>query len=222
MRANASLAANRTHSGLEKEIKREVAKMLAEAEAVDREEEKLYGDERGDELPVELRTQTTRLQRLRECKARLEREAEARAASQQKKIDERAAKEEATGKKLRGRKPKEPDPTPSGKAKANVAEPENRHHYVRDDRWREDRATWRTGDSAFVMFLLLAISLNLPRTASPLWTDQTPNDAPLYRRGLCYHSDHRHAAPEATLNPPRSFCRWCLTAAYQSDKVLCE
>jgi hypothetical protein len=51
---------------------------------------------------------------------------------------------------------------------------ENRHHYVRDNRWREDRATWRTGRSAFVMFLLLAISLNLLRTASPLWTDHTP------------------------------------------------
>lgn len=51
---------------------------------------------------------------------------------------------------------------------------ENRHHYVRDNHWREDRATWRTGDSAFVMFLLLAISLNLLRTASARWTDQTP------------------------------------------------
>lgn len=51
---------------------------------------------------------------------------------------------------------------------------ENRHHYVRDNRWREDRATWRTGSSAFVMFVLLAISLNLLRTASPDWTDQTP------------------------------------------------
>lgn len=51
---------------------------------------------------------------------------------------------------------------------------ENRHHYVRDNRWREDRATWRTGNSAFVMFVPLAISLNLLRTASPLWTDQTP------------------------------------------------
>ncbi len=55
-----------------------------------------------------------------------------------------------------------------------VLSPENRHHYVRDNRWREPRATWRTGDSAFVMFLLLAISLNLLRTAAPDWTDQTP------------------------------------------------
>ena len=124
--ANAALAANRTHEAIEKEIKREVTKMLTEAETVDREEDGRYGKKRGDELPEDLRTQKTRLERLRECKERLEREAKERAASQQKKMDERAAKEEATGKKLRGRKPKEPDPTPSEKAKANVTEPDSR------------------------------------------------------------------------------------------------
>ena len=51
---------------------------------------------------------------------------------------------------------------------------ENRHHYVRDNRWAEDRATWRSGDSAYVMFVLLAISLNLLRTSSPRWNDRTP------------------------------------------------
>lgn len=51
---------------------------------------------------------------------------------------------------------------------------ENRCHYVRDNRWTEDRATWRSGDSAFVMSLVLAISLNLLRTASPDWKDKTP------------------------------------------------
>jgi len=126
VKGNASLAANRTHEGLEKEIKKEVGKMLSEAAAKDAEENRLYGAKRGDELPDELRTQKTRLERLRECKERLEREAEERAAEQQRKIDERAAKEEATGEKLRGRKPKEPDATPDEKAKANVTDPESR------------------------------------------------------------------------------------------------
>ena len=40
MNANAALAANRTHEAIEKEIGREVAKMLAEAEATDAEENK--------------------------------------------------------------------------------------------------------------------------------------------------------------------------------------
>lgn len=124
--ANAALAANRTHEAIEKEIEREVTKMLSEAETVDREEDGRHGKKRGDELPEDMRVRKTRIERLRECKERLEREAQERAASQQKKIDERAAKEEATGRKLRGRKPCAPDPTPPSKAKANVTEPESR------------------------------------------------------------------------------------------------
>ena len=126
MAANASLAANRTHEGLTKEIGKEVERMLAEAEEKDAEEDGLFGKKRGDELPEDMRVRKTRIARLRECKARLEKEAQERAAEQQKKIDERAAREEATGRKLRGRKPKEPDPTPSSEAKANVTEPESR------------------------------------------------------------------------------------------------
>jgi hypothetical protein len=59
-------------------------------------------------------------------KERLEEDAQTRAAEQQKKIDERAAKEAATGVKLRGRKLKEPDPTPSKEARANPTDPESR------------------------------------------------------------------------------------------------
>jgi transposase len=124
--ANAALAANRTHEGLEKEIAREVAKMLAEAESTDAEEDRRHGPRRGDEMPEELRTRDGRIARLRECKERLEREAAERAAEQQRKIDERAAKEAETGEKLRGRKPKEPDPEPPPEAKANVTDPETR------------------------------------------------------------------------------------------------
>ena len=126
MEANAALAANKKHEGLEKEIEREVAKMLSEAESVDRAENEKYGKKRGDELPEDMRVQRTRIERLRECKERLEREAQDRAAEQQKKIDERAAKEEATGVKLRGRKLKEPDPTPSKETRPNVTDPESR------------------------------------------------------------------------------------------------
>ena len=50
---------------------------------------------------------------------------------------------------------------------------ETRHHYVRDNYWREDRTTWRTGRTAYVMFLLLATALNLLRCASHLWTGKT-------------------------------------------------
>jgi transposase len=126
MEANASLDANKKHEALEKEIEREVAYMLAEAESIDRDEDVKYGKKRGDELPEDMRRQHTRIERLRECKERLESDAQNRAAEQQKKIDARAAKEAATGVKALGRKLKEPDPTPSKKTRANATDPESR------------------------------------------------------------------------------------------------
>jgi hypothetical protein len=100
--------------------------MLAEAEAKDAEEDRLYGSARGDELPEGLRRREERLRRLRECRERLAREAAERSAGQERKIAERAAKEAENGRKLRGRKPKAPDPSPEGDAKANVTDPESR------------------------------------------------------------------------------------------------
>ena len=79
VKANAALEANRTYE----HIKREVSKMLTEAETTDAEEDKLYGkDKRGDELPDDLRDPESRLRRLQECKKRLEEEAGAEAEEQ--------------------------------------------------------------------------------------------------------------------------------------------
>jgi len=123
IKANASLAANRTLEHLE----REVEKMLAEADAKDAEEDNLYGkDKRGDELPEDLRDRDSRLRRLKACKERLEREKAEAMQAQQKKIDYRLAKEEATGKKARGRKPKSPEEVENKDAKANVTDPQSR------------------------------------------------------------------------------------------------
>jgi transposase len=121
--ANASLAANRTHEGIEKEVR----KILDEAAALDAAEDRQYGaDRRGDELPPELQDRESRLARLRECKEQLEREAAEAAAKQQEKIDARRSEEQAAGKKKRGRKPKEPDATVPKEAKANVTDPGSR------------------------------------------------------------------------------------------------
>lgn len=122
VKANASLAANRTHVGLETEVK----KILSEAEAKDTEEDRLYGDKRGDELPQGLRDRKSRLARLQECKARLDREANKRAKDQKRKIEERSIEEKRTGRKKRGRKPKAPDDQPDAQAKANVTDPQSR------------------------------------------------------------------------------------------------
>ena len=123
IKANASLAANRTLKHLE----REVEKMLVEADARDAEEDKAFGPEkRGDELPEDLRDRQSRLKRLKACKERLEGEKAEAKQAQQTKIDQRQAKEEATGKKSRGRKPKSPEDTENKDAKANVTDPDSR------------------------------------------------------------------------------------------------
>lgn len=58
-------------------LEAEVARILAEAEAVDRAEDERYGeDARGDELPPALRTREGRLRAIREARAALEAEAQ--------------------------------------------------------------------------------------------------------------------------------------------------
>jgi len=121
--ANASLSANRSKEHLEKEV----AKRLAEAEATDKKEDKQYGpDKRGDELPDDLQNRKSRLERLKACKQRLEKQEEEARQKQQEKIEKRQAEEEATGKKKRGRKPKEPDEIELNEKKANVTDPDSR------------------------------------------------------------------------------------------------
>src|SRR4051794_39433154 len=98
--ADAALEANRTYET----IRSEVETMLREAESTDVEEDRLYGSEhRGEELPESLRERRGRLERLKQCCERLEREAEAAAADHAYKLEERVAKEAETGRKLRGR-----------------------------------------------------------------------------------------------------------------------
>jgi len=124
MKANASLASNRTLEGLEKEI----ASMVSEATALDAEEDALYGkDRRGDELPDDLRHREERRRRLHECKAKLEAEKEEARRGQEEKIAQRKAEEVATGRKKRGRQPKTPEQAAEDKAesKANVTDPES-------------------------------------------------------------------------------------------------
>jgi len=122
VKANAALDANRTAESVEGEV----AAMLAEAEAMDAEEDKLFGDRRGDELPESLAKRMDRLARLKACQERLQDEAKVRAARQQEKIDAREAEEKASGKRKRGRKPKPAEATVDTEAKANPTDPASR------------------------------------------------------------------------------------------------
>jgi len=102
VKANASLGANRSAATIEAQV----ARMLAEAESVDQREDRQFGPEGREGLPKGLSRREERLSRLRACQAKLEGQAEAAAARQQAKIDARAAEEQASGKRRRGRKPK--------------------------------------------------------------------------------------------------------------------
>ncbi len=89
-------------------------RMLAEAAATDRREDELVGaDNRGDELPEDLRSREGRLRRLKECRARLE--SEDVKAKYEAELARRAAIEAETGRRPVGRppKPKRPPRTPS-------------------------------------------------------------------------------------------------------------
>lgn len=67
----------------EEELAAEIDKLLAEAAATDSEEDKRYGkNQRGDELPKELRRRQDRLEAIRKARVELEREAAATRAEQ--------------------------------------------------------------------------------------------------------------------------------------------
>lgn len=68
IRGNASRRANRTRA----QLRAEVEAIVADAESVDAAEDALFGDSRGDEVPVELRDADSRRRRIRECLAQLD------------------------------------------------------------------------------------------------------------------------------------------------------
>jgi transposase len=101
-------------------IEAQAEAMLADAEAVDREEDERYGpDRRGDELPAELARRESRLARIREAKAALEAEEQERERARQAQMREE------------GREPRKPDPddeppTPKPSAQRNFTDPESK------------------------------------------------------------------------------------------------
>lgn len=66
----------------QKQIREEVKRILAEAEAVDEEEDRRYGNKRGDELPAELQRRETRLAKIKQAKKTLEERARQKAEAE--------------------------------------------------------------------------------------------------------------------------------------------
>lgn len=118
----------------EKKLQQEIDSLLKQAQNTDEAEETKHGKaKRGDRLPSELARRESRLKKIQEAKAALEQEAKERAEKEadevRKKLEERATREEETGKKTPGRTPAMPDPEtilPEPKAQRNFTDPESR------------------------------------------------------------------------------------------------
>jgi len=129
IRANASKHKAMSYERMKKreaELAAEVDRWLKAAEAADREEDQLYGDRRGDELPDWVADKQKRLEKIRQAKAELE--AEARAAADEERRRRQKAEEErqAAGRKKSGKPAAPPKEEPSPKAQRNFTDPESR------------------------------------------------------------------------------------------------
>lgn len=129
VKANASKHKAMSYGRMEKkaaELKEEVDRLLAKAEAVDADEDALYSKGKcGDELPKELRFKQSRLRKIEEAKKALEKEAKALAAAKQAEYE---AKKKTYDSKpgRRGCPPKLPLDKPESKKQHNFTDPDSR------------------------------------------------------------------------------------------------
>jgi hypothetical protein len=129
IKANASKHKAMSYEGMkrrEAELQAEVNRWLAAAEAADAEEDELYGDKRGDELPDWVADKAKRLAKIREAKAALEADAKAAAAAEARARRQAEEKRKAEGRKKNGKTPKPPSAVPDRKAQRNFTDPESR------------------------------------------------------------------------------------------------
>ena len=126
IKANASKHKAMSYERMKKreaELKAEVDRWL---EAADAEEDKLYGDKRGDEMPDWVADKQKRLQKIAEAKAALEAEAKAAAEAEMKAQAEAEDRRKAEGRKKTGKPPAAPKAEPDAKAQRNFTDPESR------------------------------------------------------------------------------------------------
>lgn len=131
IKANASKWRTLSYAGMndaEEKLAAEVERLLAEAQRIDDEEDALYGKgKRGNELPEELRERESRLARIRELKADMEREARQAAEKKAAANERKQAEAEKQGKKFTARKVIDPrQAVPAPKSKRNFTDPDSR------------------------------------------------------------------------------------------------
>lgn len=129
IKANASKHKAMSYARMKKreaELKAEVDRWLAAAEAADAEEDRLYGDKRGDEMPDWVADKQKRLEKIRQAKAALEAEAKAAADEEERRRKQAEQKRLAEDRKKSGRTPAPPKTEPDGKTQRNFTDPQSR------------------------------------------------------------------------------------------------
>jgi hypothetical protein len=110
---------------LEEQLEAEIDKLLELAAAQDEQEKELQLD-----MPQELKRRAERLKKIKEAKAVVEARAAGRYEQEkqeyEQKQERRRKQEEETGKKPRGKAPKEPDSAPKQSDQYNFTDPESR------------------------------------------------------------------------------------------------
>jgi transposase len=125
IKANASKHSAMSYARMneeEKRLKAIIDQYFREADAIDKEEDRLYGNKRGDELPEHLNTEAKRLKAIRAAKKALEEEAKKKAEDE---AAEKKKKAEKDGKTYKPQKdPQSSKPKP--KAQRNFTDPDSR------------------------------------------------------------------------------------------------
>src|SRR6185369_4194436 len=130
IKANASKHKAMSYERMKKreaELKAEVARMLAAAEAADAEEDETFGqDKRGDEMPDWAGDKQKRLAKIQQAMAALEADARL-AAEEERRIEaEKERQRQAEGRKKPGKPAAPPSDQPDPKSQRNFTDPESR------------------------------------------------------------------------------------------------
>jgi hypothetical protein len=127
IKANAAKSESLRYGSLEataQALEAEVVRLLSEAQRIDDEEDSLYGSgHRGDELPADLQRRETRLAKIRELKAEMEREAQQAAVQEQQ---QKASGEPKNYRRRRWTKNESGAVVPKDKTRRNLTDPESR------------------------------------------------------------------------------------------------
>jgi transposase len=127
IQGNASRHKAMSYGYMKKEVDRlreEIEALVTQAYQQDAQDDAALGSWRGDELPAELARRADRMATIEAAMQRLEARAKADAEAERTRRAEAEAERQRTGKRRRGKAPKEVDETPADKAQMSFTDPE--------------------------------------------------------------------------------------------------